>query len=422
VSEATRYHWSDLLPDDLSLDDFVARYWGKQVLYLPQALSRLPSIDLSEGRLWERLEGLELEPDALEVQGPGGGKDKSLPEARAAYALGGTLAFNHPEWHFPELRDLVVGMKFSLGEPGSVTGQLWASPTGHGTGIHFDSKQVLAIQLHGRKRWRVSPVPYATYPPVNMTATEFGETAAEQVRNYTARFPWTQVRDHEEGLVEYTLEPGDVLFVPAGCWHAPVAEAASVHLSLFCTPETPEPFFQDLLHDSLGELPLEWRAPLPPLPTLDGRSDLEPVRSYFEARLAEYKAWLDTITPERLCERWGRLVHKTPHRFEAEPPERPSLEKGDVLRVPPRAILDVIDCGEPGREGKVSVWFEEEEAVLPAALRPLLEEVRRRKTFRAEEATTFCGEGVEVPWDTVRVVLALLAFKGMLLLERPPAE
>ena len=86
---------------------------------------------------------------------------------------------------------------------------------GSGTfGKHWDTHDVFAVQLMGRKRWRVF-APTFPYPLSTHTSQGVQQTA-----------PSTPVLD-------CVLETGDVLYIPRGWWHQVIPiDGASFHLSV----------------------------------------------------------------------------------------------------------------------------------------------------------------------------------------------
>ncbi|WP_428936376.1 cupin domain-containing protein [Streptomyces sp. ACT015] len=134
---------------------------------------------------------------------------------RAALAGGHTLAMRYMDEIHPGLsllseafeRRLLSDFEFNL----------YASwqPTG-GFNAHWDNHDVFAIQLQGRKRWRI------------LGRNEYSMRA----RDSAMGTPPAEV------VADLVLDPGDVLFLPRGYWHDPVTEEGpSLHItgSIPCT-------------------------------------------------------------------------------------------------------------------------------------------------------------------------------------------
>lgn len=101
--------------------------------------------------------------------------------------------------------------------------------TTQGFDVHWDDHDVLVVQVEGRKRWAL-----------------YGMTRAAPLRREaaTAGAP-------TEPLSERVLEPGDVLYLPRGYWHAAVGLGEpTLHLTIGLTRKTGA----DLLHWLADEL------------------------------------------------------------------------------------------------------------------------------------------------------------------------
>lgn len=85
---------------------------------------------------------------------------------------------------------------------------------------HWDTRDVFAIQLIGRKRW-ILYEPSLELP-----------LYTQQSRDYEHLYPCPA-----EHYLDITLEPGDVLYVPRGWWHNPLPLGeATFHLALGTFP------------------------------------------------------------------------------------------------------------------------------------------------------------------------------------------
>lgn len=95
------------------------------------------------------------------------------------------------------------------------SGNAYVSFSGDGTfGKHWDTHDVFAIQLIGRKRWRIF-APTFPLPLTYQTNDRSGHTCPN------------------EPALELTLEEGDVVYIPRGWWHHVIPlEVGSLHLSV----------------------------------------------------------------------------------------------------------------------------------------------------------------------------------------------
>jgi ribosomal protein L16 Arg81 hydroxylase len=94
------------------------------------------------------------------------------------------------------------------------TGNAYVSFSGRGTfGKHWDTHDVFAIQLIGRKRWQLF-APTLPLPLSYQTSERSGQTCPA------------------EPVLDVMLEEGDVLYVPRGWWHLAIPQdVGSLHFS-----------------------------------------------------------------------------------------------------------------------------------------------------------------------------------------------
>jgi 50S ribosomal protein L16 3-hydroxylase len=86
---------------------------------------------------------------------------------------------------------------------------------GGGVGPHLDSYDVFLLQIHGRRRWRIGRVPHPELQP---------DVPLKILTNF-------------EPEVEWTLEPGDMLYLPPRWGHDGIADGECMTCSIgFRTP------------------------------------------------------------------------------------------------------------------------------------------------------------------------------------------
>lgn len=103
------------------------------------------------------------------------------------------------------------------------------SPPGCGFTMHFDARHALVFQLEGCKRWRVQIKAAVRRPPGNavadlLKAKFVGEHCGEKELELAVPLV--------EEMESATLRPGDLMLLPAGCWHDAEAVTASLALNL----------------------------------------------------------------------------------------------------------------------------------------------------------------------------------------------
>jgi hypothetical protein len=136
----------------------------------------------------------------------------------------------------PSLRRDVAPVRGLWPWSGRVAHSLWVGPSFSVTGFHMHpSKDVVTCQLRGVKEWLLFPPelsdklrPSAKYSP------DAVNSAIDITR--LSSLPVTQLRALERCTGgQYTrLSPGDVLYIPAGTWHAAVSLSPSMALSSSC--------------------------------------------------------------------------------------------------------------------------------------------------------------------------------------------
>ena len=88
---------------------------------------------------------------------------------------------------------------------------LWFGPAGTITPLHHDVLNIMIPHVYGRKRWRlIDPV----FTPLLYNHTGVYSQVDLENPDYT-KFPLFK----EVQVTEAVLEPGEILFVPAGWWH-----------------------------------------------------------------------------------------------------------------------------------------------------------------------------------------------------------
>jgi hypothetical protein len=176
-----------------------------------------------------------------------------------------------------------------------------------GFDVHWDDHDVFVVQVEGRKRW-------ALYGPTKAAPTRRGPAAD------------APVPEAEPELI--VLEPGDVLYLPRGHWHAAVgAGGPTLHLTIGLTRKTGGDLVQWLADEVLAEE--------------IGRADLpfEAGDAAVAERLAGLLAGLAARDPQALARRYRR-------HLEATAPQRPVLSFPHIGEA--RLPLDAAFALAPG--------------------------------------------------------------------------
>ncbi|MDQ3338334.1 MAG: cupin domain-containing protein [Myxococcota bacterium] len=178
----------------------------------------------------------------------------SPQDARRLFANGMGLLFDDVARYAPTLVPWLDGIRADLGLS-ALTQQrclVYATPAAKGTAWHFDQNVNFVLQVHGTKTWWLAPNAHVERP---MTRHTVGQPVDAELQSY-ARMP--MLDGVPADVREILLQPGSLLFVPRGVWHATRATTDALSLNFTFTPPT----WIDLLTAALrGRLALsrEWR-------------------------------------------------------------------------------------------------------------------------------------------------------------------
>lgn len=176
-------------------------------------------------------------------------------------AKGFSIIVVHIEPHVPALAALCQDIRSRTSE-GSYVGVIVTSGTAAGAfRTHFDPEDLLILQLEGTKRWQI-----------------FGPAVPNPLRGMPK-----EPEPGTEPIFDEVLEPGDMLFVPAGNWHhCENGLGTSVHLGVFFLPPASWHAVRQLIQPLLSE-----EAFRTPLTRFEDPAALEAMEARIKARLAE---------------------------------------------------------------------------------------------------------------------------------------
>jgi 50S ribosomal protein L16 3-hydroxylase len=166
-------------------------------------------------------------------------------KVNALLQRGATLRISKLARLSEKVRAVVTDIESWLGMPTSSNGY-FSLGLQQGLPLHFDTHDVLAVQLMGRKSWRL-------YRP----------TIEWPVRQHSP------LADKPKGLgplqLEVMLEEGDALYLPRGWWHevSPVRGEKTLHLAVGLYPPTHSDYLDWVLQRLLASK-AAFRRSLPP--------------------------------------------------------------------------------------------------------------------------------------------------------------
>ena len=287
-----------LLLGDGDPAELFAHAWGRTWRRWSGSPARFASVfavdDLSRRGLGDVVEGaappLSYKAAFSDARGAGHLFGAPLEMAEDLLAAGMTLSFTELEHTLPGIARLAGEVAAFVGAKGPVTVTCFVSPSDHGFPWHFDYPHVFALQIEGRKQWRLGRKRVEAAP---WTMEAHGPRARATFA-FAAQLGLAMAPPDEADCDEVTLEPGDVLYMPPGTWHHARARGdRSCHLSLLVRPIT----FGRVLRAALAEVGLRsesWRTDLQ-------RLDAAALRDALGARLAELQRVVAGMSPEQLA-------------------------------------------------------------------------------------------------------------------------
>jgi hypothetical protein len=171
-------------------------------------------------------------------------RDQMVDPVQAArlFAEGSTVIFGALHDRHEGMRRLCSAVT-RQGTARTQTNIYLTPPDSQGFKPHWDTHDVFVLQVEGSKRWRI----YGGGPRLPLKDDKFDPAK------------------HEPGAVEaeFTLEAGEVLYIPRGVMHAAVTtDSVSLHITLGVIAYTWADFLVDCLSEVAGRSP-GWRANVP---------------------------------------------------------------------------------------------------------------------------------------------------------------
>lgn len=396
-------------------DELFERYWGKACLHIPGDAAKLAAVGFSEADFFDALDVFARshhEPEPRRFRAgytppvscrPSGAHVEIEPHPSLArdLLLGGmTLIAHELETVHPALAALASRVQLQLGTT-YLRINAFLSPPGGGLSIHFDADHVFVLQLEGTKRWRVSRT-------LDVVAPSITGIHGVDAREITREWGLDVEPPPPDQLMHIDLAPGDVLYLPPGVWHAPLAgETGSLHLSLSVRPVG----FRLLFHDLLGERfvsDAQWRRHWPLVrgsrEALAGRMP-EPMRSYLSQRLAELQSFVQGLDVESFLPLVAQHLHHSARteRTDTEESGAPlELTRDTRLRIHWEARPMLLPSAA---EGLVDLYVSGERLSLHKSVAPLFERAATRDVFTMGEA---CGWLAKVDEASARELLCEL--------------
>jgi len=223
----------------VSEEDFFASIAGRKPVHIPGAADKFTfamSWDhmnriLNQSTIWTPhtlqlvLDKVVLGPD--QYARPGFGRDGAhtnlvdFDKVRALIRQGASLVLNEIETLTPGMKRIAEILGRQPG--GKVQGNLYCSWQKHQAfDVHYDTHDVFAMQVAGDKVWRIYQRHFKD--PINHPAFKSLDASFHHAHKGAL-------------LMEFTMRPGDLVYIPRGFYHEAMAESdATVHMSFSVVP------------------------------------------------------------------------------------------------------------------------------------------------------------------------------------------
>jgi hypothetical protein len=220
-------------------------------------------------------------------------------------SAGATICISNIHMADPLLAEWANAIRAQLGFSGTVGVHCYVSPDNSGLPMHFDRRIATTLQIAGKKRWKYSTESAKAWPNDNGVYKQGKE---DLVWLDSGKLPT------EMAFREVELQPGDLLCLPAGAWHAARGVGFSLALNLYFAPRN---FYLQLapLIQELAAASGAWRGGPPA--TLEQAQGKMPqaVKAYMRERLEEFhqKALQFIEDPDVLAEPWLNSLALDPY-------------------------------------------------------------------------------------------------------------
>jgi hypothetical protein len=360
----------------LDAERFFAEHWERRRLYVeraaPDYYARLFTLEDVDRALHV---ARSCPDDALSITAPkGSGKQREqVPAAKvtrervyAAFCEGSTIRLGGVDrfWAPLALFKAALAERLSAG----ITVNLYLTPpSSQGFVAHYDNHDVFVLQLFGSKRWHLGEPKY--------------ELPGFGFSHLSARFPRQTLANDSPHLAESVLlRAGDLLYLPRGFYHKPVAEEeASLHLTVGVHPVYwGEVLARAVEFAALDQLPL--RRALPPGFAGDpgARRSLAGTYAELARAFAGADAFADALD-SLVREKCGAETAPGDGHFA-------SLDR--LESVGPETVVEKrhgLTCFVEERQDGAAIRFGQNFVGGPQALAPAFEFVRTHRRFRVAD-------------------------------------
>ena len=214
---------------------------------------------------------------------------------------GATICITNIHMADPFLARWAQAIRAQLNFSGTVGVNCYVSPDASGLPMHYDKRVATTLQIAGKKRWKFSTEPAKAWP--NTNEAYLGGRVGENVGKSPVDMEFHEVE----------LNPGDLLCLPAGTWHAARGVGFSLALNLYFGPRSFVDQFIPLLQN-FAVSSENWRSgPPATVETVQGNMP-KTVSAYMRERLDEFhKMALEVMNQDALTVPWLNSLTNNPY-------------------------------------------------------------------------------------------------------------
>ena len=324
-----------------------------------------------------------------------------------AIAAGATVWLDDLQRADERIGALCETLKKEIAFPCTFRAASWLSPASGGVPFHCEGACTFLFQIAGTKTWRLSKRPALPHP-LNL-ARLLADGSIVFDRHEVDEWETNLRPLAEHDIVEYKVEPGDLLFVPSGCWHSTSASDGESTLSVNLYAEPVK--FLDVLMAAVRPIlqkSVDWRR-IPALEEAPGEGVPPALERYFADALTQLAGVLRDMSPHApaLEREWKLRLAESDAlvpRYEGE------VEPADRLRLTPPVTFMVERSLD--KVTQVNVFLRGQEATFDEEdLLPFVFRVLEGKAFVAKDAADWAPR---CTWDEIKGQLDGLLANGFL--------
>ena len=387
----------------MPLRSFKSDYWEQRPVYVRGMRERVECYSFGVATMFEvlarirrniSLPGVIVKAQGVDQHGAHSEFEIDGATARDTFAAGFTVCASGLDRFHEPFAKVSASAKWEVGFCGKVSHSCYYSPVGGGFGLHLDNHAVIIIQLEGSKKWWYSSEPSLEWPPRNMLASP------AEIARLATDYPSLRVRSPlDMSMKEVNLEPGDILYLPAGTWHRTQAIEASLALTMAWHHVSAADFFLRALRKRL-ESASAWR---------------RPVRADFDGNIVDL---IQLVRSDSQCQAFGTLASSDLSDSELALQLLALLCPLDARNASPAGPIGGRYCFRPDTKCFIVdkclfVAAATKTVQLSGDALPLIKRMMGESSFRLEEIVVW-DEGLAFDREPLQDLFSLLTSAGLL--------